>query len=132
MDRKTQIFISYKTGTDDGLTAHANSIRKDLESNSYDVWMDTSKLIAGEDWDTQIYEAISKTDVVVLLIAPNTAKSDWVRREIDVSRGAQVFVLPVIIRDNFDFTEALKQFAIPQAQAIKAITLSDDELKKLR
>lgn len=130
MERKTQIFISYKTGLDDGLTATANAIRKDLEQNGYEVWMDKSKMVAGEDWDTQIYEAISKTDVVVLLLAPPTAKSDWVRREIDVARGAQVFVLPVVIR-NFEFGEALDQFAIPRKQAIKVLEGSDDESKKL-
>lgn len=132
MERKTQIFISYKTGINDGLTATANAIRKDLETNGYEVWMDKSAVVPGEDWDTQIYEALSKTDVVVLLLAPPTAKSDWVRREIDVARGAQVFVLPVVIRDGFDFGEALDQFAIPRKQAIKVLELSDDETKKLR
>ncbi len=129
---KTQIFISYKTGLKDGLTMTANGIRDHLETHDYDVWMDKTDLVPGEAWDTQIYEAISKSDVVLLLLAETTATSDWVRREIDVARGAQVFVLPVLIRDGFDFQPMLNQFAIANIQIVKLIEGSKAEYNTLR
>lgn len=127
----TQIFISYKTGLKDGLTMTANSIREHLEAQNYEVWMDKTDLVPGEAWDTQIYEAISKSDVVLLLLAETTATSDWVRREIDVARGAQVFVLPVLIRDGFEFQPMLNQFAIANIQAIKLVEGSQHEYDAL-
>ena len=58
MGRAMKVFISYKTGEDDGLSFSANTIRRFLKDhkNGYEVWMDTTSLKAGEEWDRQIHD----------------------------------------------------------------------------
>jgi hypothetical protein len=130
--RKTQIFISYKTGIDNSLSFQANTIHDFLISKDYDVWMDTSNLIAGEEWPTQIYEAIAKSDLVLLLLAKETAKSDWVRREIDVARGGRVYILPVLIQDTYkDIKPVLEMFDLTKVQSLTFKENSQAEREKL-
>ncbi len=129
---KTHIFISYKTGDQQGLTASANAIRIYLESQGYDVWMDKSDLVSGEAWTSQIYEAIARSDLLLLLLAAPTADSLYVRREVDVARGAQVFILPVLIREDFDFAAALKQFDLQDVQVERVVRGTQEEYDRLK
>jgi len=111
MPRQTQVFISYKTGLDDGLTFTANTIRQYLAnhpSKRYKVWMDQTNLKAGEEWNRQIYDQIPQSDVLLLLIADETIKSEWVAREVDYAKGARVTVLPILIRAGFDIKSAME------------------------
>ncbi len=126
-----RLFISYKTGTDDGLTSTANSLRRELADKGYTVWMDETGIEAGRDWNEQILENILKSDILLLLIGHNTADSDWVRREVDMARGANVTVLPVLIRDQFDKQAALNKFDLPRRQYIDYRTGNDEQFKKL-
>ena len=129
---KPRLFISYKTGTDNRLTLTANVIRRLIEDEGYEVWMDTSKLVPGEDWNTQIYEAIARSDIVLLLLAPETASSDWVRREVDVARGAQVTILPVhIAGSSNDIKPVLEKFDLPRRQYLTFMSGSAAEERKL-
>ncbi|MBZ0303597.1 MAG: TIR domain-containing protein [Anaerolineae bacterium] len=132
MPSKPQIFISYKTGVDNSLTFVANTIRDFLKGEGYAVWMDTTSLIAGDEWPTQIYEAIAKSDLVLLLLAKETGVSDWVRREIDVARGARVYVLPVLIQDTHDDVKSvLEMFDLPKVQTLTFKENSETERSKL-
>ena len=70
-----KIFISYKTG-DDGLSRNANFLRRELEQH-YDVWMDTKAMQAGYNWNDQIYKEIPRSDVLILVLAPETKESQW-------------------------------------------------------
>ncbi len=129
-----QIFISYKTGETTGLTFQARSIKKELSQRkgaNYHVWFDKDSLEAGLDWNSQIYKNIPASDILLLLLAKETAESDWVRREIDVAKGAQVTILPVLIRDFDDLQGALDRFDIPRLQAVTLYEGSDDEFEKL-
>lgn len=119
MSRPPHIFISYKTGVDNSLTFVANTIRDLLQAAGHHVWMDTSNLIAGTEWPVQIYEAIARSDLVLLLLAQETAQSEWVRREIDVARGARVYILPVLIQDTHqDIKAALDMFDLHNVQTL--------------
>lgn len=131
MNRKTRVFISYKTGTDTGLTFQANAIRQRLQGAHYSVWMDAEGLAAGVDWNKQIYTQIPKSDILLLLLASETAQSDWVRREIDVAKGAKVTILPVLIRGDFDRQEALDRLDIPRLQFATLLTGDEEEFEKL-
>lgn len=128
---RTRIFISYKTGADTGLNFQANLIRHFLEDEGYEVWMDTKALAAGVDWNKQIYDQIPRSDILLLLLANETAASDWVRREIDVAKGAKVTILPVLIRGDFDKQEALDRFDIPRLQFVSLLNGDESEFDKL-
>jgi O-acetyl-ADP-ribose deacetylase (regulator of RNase III) len=129
---QTRIFISYKTGADNSLTATANNIRRLLEDAGYFAWMDTTQMVAGEDWNEQIYNAIAKSDLVLLLLAPATGDSEWVRREVDTARGAQVYVLPVRIQGSYDdLRPVLEKFDLPRRQYLDYSQATDEQANKL-
>jgi O-acetyl-ADP-ribose deacetylase (regulator of RNase III) len=141
----TRVFISYKTGEDDGLTFTAHTIRQHLEpppapvkdtttgrvEPRYRVWMDATSLKAGEEWNRQIYEEIPQSDVLLLLIAEATAKSNWVAREVDYAKGARVTILPVLIRSGFDTKQVLDRFDLSTVQYVSLLNGTADELGKL-
>jgi O-acetyl-ADP-ribose deacetylase (regulator of RNase III) len=125
-----KVFISYKTGEDDGLTFSANTIRRFLEDhqNGYKIWMDTTSLKAGEEWNRQIYDEIPRSDVLLLLVAEATAKSNWVAREIDFAKGARVTVLPVQIRAGYDIKPVMERFDLATVQYLRILNGTKDEL----
>jgi len=131
--RQTSVFISYKTGEDDGLTFTANTIRQHLDrpDDRYKVWMDVGSLRAGEEWNRQIYAQIPRSDVLLLLMAESTAKSNWVAREVDLAKGARVTVLPVLIRGGFDTKAVMERFDLATVQYVKLLNGSEDELQSL-
>jgi O-acetyl-ADP-ribose deacetylase (regulator of RNase III) len=131
MNRKTRVFISYKTGPNTGLTFQANAIRQKLLANDFEVWMDTESLSAGLEWDKQIYEWIPKSDILLLLLAGETAGSKWVQREVDIAKGAKVTILPVMIRGDFDRQEALDQLDISRIQFAKLLSGDEEEFGAL-
>ena len=133
-DRVPRVFISYKTGAESGITFQARTIAEKLaepEWGGYEVWLDATDMEAGLDWNAQIYDHIPKSDVVLLLMAQETRDSDWVRREIDVAKGAKVTILPVLIRGDFDLQETLDRLDIPRVQALSLLTGSEKEYHDL-
>jgi O-acetyl-ADP-ribose deacetylase (regulator of RNase III) len=129
--KKTKIFISYKTGEKDGMTFTANRIKKELDAANYDVWMDVDAIQAGQNWNDQIYERIRTSDVLLLILGTTTINSDWVRREIDVAKGSGVTILPVLIRDDFDKQDTLDKFDIPRLQFVDMLVGDDKQFEKL-
>jgi len=124
-----KIFISYKTG-DDGLSRNANFLRRELEKD-HDVWMDTKAMQAGYNWNDQIYKEIPRSDVLILVLAPETKESQWVQREVDIARAMEVKILPVVFSREFDLQETLDHFDLPRAHALFFIKGDDDEIKKI-
>jgi O-acetyl-ADP-ribose deacetylase (regulator of RNase III) len=71
------------------------------ESETYDPWFDNAGLMAGMEWETEIYRQLLASDVVVVLVGPGTWESEWVRREIAVANAFGISVVPV----GFNLTE---------------------------
>lgn len=88
------IFMSYSRSD-----AHqASEWVEHLEGSGYRVWVDRSGIRGGKQWRRMIVEAIREAKAVVLLLSPNSARSDNVRREIDVACEAGKIIIPVEIR----------------------------------
>ncbi|MDX2078362.1 MAG: TIR domain-containing protein [bacterium] len=91
----TKVFISYKK-TD---TIHSKSeslhLYHDLKKAGFDVFRDDEVIGVGEAWQEKIYENVRDSDVLIVLLEPKTAESEWVQREVDLARGAQVSILPL-------------------------------------
>lgn len=127
-----KVFISYKTGATTGHTALASSLEKLLEAHGYDVWRDKTDMVGGLDWNKQIYDQVRGRDVVVLVLTPETAASDWVRREVDVAKGALTSIVPVWVMGEGGFLdEALNKFDIPRAQCVDWREANDAQTEKL-
>jgi TIR domain len=89
----SHLFLSYSrrdAGYVDRLTA-------DLHAAGYDTWVDRQGIAGGEQWRREIVNAIQSASLFVLFLSPNSARSDNVRKEIDLAEAARVKLLPVAI-----------------------------------
>ncbi len=129
-ERSTRLFISYKTGKDDGLSGDANNLKARLVAEGYVVWMD-DELEAGIAFNKQIYQQIPESDLLLLLMSQKSAESKWVNREVDVAKGAGVFILPLLIRTVDNTDEVLSTFDLKDIQYIDYRTSSSEQFKKL-
>ena len=46
-------------------------------------------------WEAEIYRQILDSDVLLLLVAPGTADSQWVRREIALAKALGISIVPI-------------------------------------
>ncbi len=128
--RTVRLFISYKTGPDEGLTSQANSLKHRLEDSGYDVWMD-DELEYGLEWNKQIYEQIPQCDILLLLVSEQSANSIWVRREVDVAKGAKVHIIPLLIRTVANIADVLQEFDLRNIQTLDYRRSTQHEFKSL-
>lgn len=107
--KNIRVFISYRRK---GLSNNvAAELAKHLsEDYGYTVFYDKQELVpkAGVEWKKEIFENARKSDVLIVLVE-NITDSEWVQREVDVARGANVSLLPIPIGDisGSDVTEKL-------------------------
>lgn len=92
-----QVFISYSKKDShflDELRVHLSYLEREYK---FEIWED-SKIQAGDDWRNEIYEAIEKTSIAVLLVSANFIASDFINSEelpalleIAENKGAKIF-----------------------------------------
>jgi hypothetical protein len=87
----SQIFVSYSRRD----LEIVDCIVEKIESAGMSVWIDREDIKAGKTWRVQIVEAIATCDAFVLMLSPNSAASDNVRKEIDLAQdsGRAVFIM---------------------------------------
>jgi len=132
---KMQVFISYKRGDRNALNSQANSIRRFLEGypEEYEVWMDTTDISAGDLWEMAIYKAIPRSDVILVPVAPETIESQWVRRELDLARRAQVCIIPLLVKgSDAELGPVLKDLGFEAINHLKLFNMDDTEMDQLK
>jgi hypothetical protein len=97
-----RIFISYQRRT--GWTM-ARTLRDRLATAGADVFIDVVSLNEGR-FATVIEKAIIERDHFVVVLAPGTLDSEWVRREVATAIRHQKNVVPVLI-DGFEFDDSV-------------------------
>jgi CheY-like chemotaxis protein len=80
----------------------ADLARLKLQDAGIDVWIDYGALHAGEEWRNAIDEGIASSDVVVVVITPESCKSPYVTYEWAYAVGSGIKVIPVLL-ENADF-----------------------------
>jgi hypothetical protein len=86
-----QVFTSYSRRD----TETVDNIVEEMNQAGISVWIDREAIKAGNTWRVQIVQAIDTCDAFVLMLSPNSAASDNVRREIDLASesGRVIFAL---------------------------------------
>jgi O-acetyl-ADP-ribose deacetylase (regulator of RNase III) len=97
-----KIFISYKK--EPLSIQEAKALEADLRKEGYVVFLDTKKIGEGTEWQEKIFTEVRTSDVLIVLLQPETVESEWVQRELDLARGAQVSILPIRL-GNKEFTD---------------------------
>jgi hypothetical protein len=88
-----QIFTSYSRRD----TATVDTIVGEMTQAGISIWLDRADIQAGNTWRVQIVQAIDTCAAFVLMLSPNSAASDNVRREIDLSQDSGRTIFAVML-----------------------------------
>lgn len=88
------IFLSYSRGD----VHQADEWVGNLERFGYRVWIDRAGIRGGQQWNETIVRSIREAQAFLLLLSPNSARSDNVRREIDLATEARKRIIPIEIQ----------------------------------
>jgi|GEM_PF-2690877 len=89
-----RIFISYSRVDSD----FVDQLEADLRLRSFSTWVDRQQLEGGDDWAAKIQTEIDQCDCVLVVLSPEAAASEWVRREISYAQSLKKRIIPLNLR----------------------------------
>jgi hypothetical protein len=89
----SHVFISYSRKD----TETVDKIVGRLNSDGVNVWLDRESIRPGALWRESIVKAVDNAYVCVLMLSPNSAASDNVRKEVDLADGANKEFIPTVL-----------------------------------
>jgi len=95
--RVMQVFFSY----DNSDRNFAKSLGDQLAKRGLSPWIADIELLPGDNWAHAIGEALKRSRAMVVLLSPDSVKSEYVRREVEFALGDSKFegkVFPVLLR----------------------------------
>jgi hypothetical protein len=90
----------------------AKQLRERLAHAGLEVWDPNREVLPGQDWSGKISGALRDSDAMVVLVSPQAAESDSVRREIEYALGSPRYahrLIPVVIRPTRKLPWILEQ-----------------------
>lgn len=87
-----KVFISYSRKDID----FAKKLAGDLEKAGFDVWWDITDLRGGDDWVKKLPEAIESSQHFVIVLTPNSVKSEWVQKEYTQAISLHKKIIPIM------------------------------------
>lgn len=87
------VFISYAR-SDSG---EAERLVKSLRAINVTGWLDQADIAAGESISSAVRDAIVRSSAVVVLLSPNSLRSEWVQFEIGAAEALEKKIIPVIV-----------------------------------
>jgi O-acetyl-ADP-ribose deacetylase (regulator of RNase III) len=127
-----KVFISYRR-TDFGIQI-AKWLYKGLIRLDYQAFLGEVSIPPGERWDEEIYKNILESDVLIVVLQREVIESDWVQREVDTARAAQIRILPYLIDKQSDMNskkEVLEKLNLVNYQWWEHTSLDDDSFPPL-
>lgn len=88
----TQIFISYSRKD----LTFVKQLANDLRQVGFEVWYDLSGLEAGKNWGREIQAALHNSQVLIVVISPNSLESRWVEREYLFAEKLNLKIIPIL------------------------------------
>lgn len=102
-EMKHQVFISYARKDADKV----NAIRKILDENSIDYWIDKDGIFSGENYKEVIVDAIDCAKVVIFVSSINSNNSVNVIRELGYAVSQRKTIIPIII-DEAQYAKSIR------------------------
>jgi hypothetical protein len=109
-----QVFLSYSTADED----FAKKLGSHLSRRGCRVWLSSEQLFPGDNWLLKTGEALQQSKAMVVLLSPDSIKSEWMRREIEYAIGDRNYkgrVFPVVVRPTDEVPWILRKFPILRA-----------------
>ena len=106
-----KVFLSHAMAD----AAQAEDLASRLEAEGFDVWRSDRDLEPGTNWALAIGKALESARAMVVLLSPDSVKSEWVIKEIDFALNSPKYewrVIPVLLRPTADFPWILEKMQI--------------------
>jgi hypothetical protein len=103
-----QIFLSFAESDE----AFAKALASQLARRGLSVWSADQEVLPGDNVWLRIGEALKKSKAMVVLVSPESMRSDHVRREIEYALGDPNYehrVFPVRVRPTNDIPWILRR-----------------------
>ncbi len=120
-----KVFISY--GHQDSELADYLADR--LCEAGHAVWRSEEEVLPGENLALKVGQALEESDAMVVLVSPESIRSQWVREEINYALGSPNYagrVIPVLVRPTKDMPWFLRTL-----KAVKVGTNRDQVSKNI-
>jgi hypothetical protein len=100
LEKPRQVFLSYATGD----RAVAEKIATALTRAGLRVWFDTWELASGDSIAERIEQAVSSSDLLLVLLSRRSVESQWVQKELGAAlerelKDRAITVIPALIED---------------------------------
>jgi len=89
-----RVFLSYSRRD----LVFVEKFAEDLQKAGYAVWYDLTDLEGGDRWAREIQDGIRTSDIFVIVISPDSVKSEWVEREFLFASNRMMKIVPVLYR----------------------------------
>ncbi|MGA2239366.1 MAG: toll/interleukin-1 receptor domain-containing protein [Candidatus Bathyarchaeia archaeon] len=75
----------------------------DLRARGIRVWLDEAEMLPGDSLIRKLEEGIKQMDYLAVILSPNSVRSGWVKREVEIAlteeiKGKRVKVIPILYR----------------------------------
>ncbi len=100
------VFISYSRRDQEYVRKLAEDLNRRVEGG---VWFDQSDIQAGDRWRDRIVNGVRDAKVVVLVLSPDSAASQYVQMELNLALESGKKVIPILYRPA-KLTGALDEF----------------------
>lgn len=87
------VFLSYSRKD----AEYVDRIARQLEGAAFKTWVDRRGIAGGEQWRREIVAAIQAAEAMLLFLSPHSARSQNVRKELDLAETAKIKILPVAL-----------------------------------
>jgi len=89
-----QVFISYSRKD----LIFVERLAKDIQTTGIKVWYDVSGLEVGKRWAIEIESAIQQSQYFILILSPDSVKSEWVEREFLSAQKYKLKIIPLLLQ----------------------------------
>jgi hypothetical protein len=96
----------------------AGLLRLRLPQEGFEVWNSSRDIAPGDNWLLKSGRALQEADAMIVLLSPDSAKSDWVRSEVEYALGSPQFrdrLIPVLIKPTENIPWILRKLQIIRA-----------------
>lgn len=104
-----QVFLSY----DQSDQAFARALSSQLKKRGFFVWSPAEEVLPGDNVWLRIGEALKNSKAMIVLLSPDSMRSQNVRREIEYALGDPNYegrLFPVRVRPTSDIPWILRKF----------------------
>jgi hypothetical protein len=109
-----QVFFSYSPADEE----FARALAKEMSNRGLRAWMPTSEVLPGDNPWLKIGKALENSHALVVLLSPESVKSELLNSELSYALGNLNFrgrVFPILARPTSKIPWILKQFQIFEA-----------------